>query len=226
MDWADDITYSVHDLEDFFRAARMPLHLLAQRDPRERNAFFVSVFDRRKADKDFADHDALKEAFSDLLISTFPIGTAYNGSAEHRSALRNFTGTLIGRYVGATNIRSEHGVPRLFIDREFRLEVTMLKELTWSYVIEAASLAAQQRGQRKVIKDLFEIYSDAAKSPAKWSIFPTFYRERLQNNQNVQGETARIPVDLIASMTESQAIAMHRRLTGQSHGSGLDDILS
>src|SRR6185437_9586804 len=29
MDWADDITYSVHDLEDFFRAGRMPLHLLA-----------------------------------------------------------------------------------------------------------------------------------------------------------------------------------------------------
>jgi len=28
MDWADDITYAVHDLEDFYRARKIPLHLL------------------------------------------------------------------------------------------------------------------------------------------------------------------------------------------------------
>jgi dGTPase len=226
MDWADDITYSVHDLEDFFRAARLPLHLLAHRDPRERKAFFENVFARRKNDKDFVGRERLEEAFSDLVMPTFPITGAYNGSAEHRSALRNFTATLIGRYVGATAIGSENGQARLVVDHDFRLEVTMLKELTWTYVIEAASLAAQQYGQRRVITDLYEIYSDAAKHRGKWSVFPTFYRERLQNNKGNDAEILRIPVDLIASMTESQAVAMHRRLTGQSHGSGLEDILS
>ena len=93
-------------------------------------------------------------------------------------------------------------------------------------MIEAASLAAQQYGQQKLIADLFNIYSVAAKHPKKWSIFPTFYRERLQRYEGDKVEISRIPVDLIASMTESQAIAMHRRLTGQSHGSGLEDILS
>lgn len=29
MDWADDISYAVHDLEDFFRAGQIPLHRLA-----------------------------------------------------------------------------------------------------------------------------------------------------------------------------------------------------
>ena len=169
---------------------------------------------------------ALKEAFTDLLVTTFPITSAYNGSAEHRSFLRNFTAQLIGRYVGATSIGSHKGKPKLIIDGDLRLEVVMLKELTWTYVIEASSLAAQQYGQRKVITDLYEIYSDAAKHSRRWSIFPTFYRERLENNKKVGNERARIPVDLIASMTESQAIAMHRRLTGQSHGSGLEDILS
>ena len=28
MDWADDITYAVHDLEDFYRAGLIPLHNL------------------------------------------------------------------------------------------------------------------------------------------------------------------------------------------------------
>jgi dGTPase len=226
MDWADDITYSVHDLEDFFRAARMPLHLLAQRDTRERNAFFDNVFERRKNDKDFSRTTDLKEAFTDLLQATFPITGAYNGSSEHRASLRNFTGTLIGRYIGATTIQQVDGQPKLIIDPDLRLEVFMLKELTWTYVIEAASLAAQQYGQQKLIGELFDIYSDAAQHGEKWSIFPTFYRERLQNNKGNEAELLRIPVDLIASMTESQAIAMHRRLIGQSHGSGLDDILS
>jgi dGTPase len=226
MDWADDITYSVHDLEDFFRAARMPLHLLAQRDSRERNFFFENVFERRKDDKEFACKQDLKEAFRDLLVSTFSIPSAYNGSAAHRSALRNFTATLIGRYVGGTSIDTTSAVPRLHVDPDLRLEVTMLKELTWTYVIEAASLAAQQYGQQKVIADLYHIYSAAAKDRRKWSIFPTFYRERLEINKKIKVEISRIPVDLIASMTESQAIAMHRRLTGQSHSSGLEDILA
>ncbi len=226
MDWADDITYSVHDLEDFFRAARMPLHLLAQRDHRERNAFFENVFERRRNEKDFACREELEEVFRDLFVSTFPIMGVYNGSADHRSSLRNFTATLIGRYVGATSIGSENGHPKLVINGDLRLEVMMLKELTWTYVIEASSLAAQQYGQKKVITDLYEIYSDAAKHPKNWAIFPTFYRERLQKNEKNKTERSRITVDLIASMTESQAIAMHRRLTGQSHGSGLEDILS
>lgn len=226
MDWADDITYSVHDLEDFFRAARMPLHLLAQRESRERNFFFDNVFERRKNDEEFSRKQDLKEAFRDLLVSTFSIPNAYNGSSAHRSALRNFTATLIGRYVGGTSIDKANAVPRLRVDPDLRLEVIMLKELTWTYVIEAPSLAAQQYGQQKVIGDLYEIYSAAAKHRDKWGIFPTFYRERLELNKKIRDEILRIPIDLIASMTESQAIAMHRRLTGQSHSSGLEDILS
>jgi dGTPase len=225
MDWADDITYSVHDLEDFFRAGRMPLHLLAQLDSPERNAFFLNVFERRKDDTSFQAADDLKGAFKEVIL-TFSISSAYDGSAEHRSLLRNFTGNLIGRYVGGTNMGMEDGHPKLMIDSDLRLEVTMLKELTWTYVIEAASLAAQQHGQKKVIADLYDIYAHAVRSSQQTSIFPRFYRERIHKYQDDTNELLRIPVDLIASMTESQAIAMHRRLTGQSHSSGLEEILS
>lgn len=225
MDWADDITYSVHDLEDFFRAARMPLHLLARGDTPERARFFANVFERRKNDKDFACKDDLTDAFIGVFVPTFGFVEAYNGSSRHRSLLRNFTADMIGRYVGATRMELENGKPKLIIDRNFRLEVMMLKELTWTYVIEAASLAAQQRGQAQVITDLYNIYSTAARSRKEWPMFPTFYRERLERSES-QTETSRIPIDLIASMGESQAIAIHRRLTGQSHGSGLDEIVS
>lgn len=102
----------------------------------------------------------------------------------------------------------------------------MLKELTWTYVIEASSLAAQQHGQKRIIRELFGIYRDSAASRKSWNIFPTFYRERLEEVRGEEAEAHRTCVDMIASMTERQAVAMHHRLTGQSHGSGLDDILS
>src|SRR5208283_4236045 len=38
MDWADDVTYAVHDVEDFYRAGRIPLDKL-KNDPRERDRF-------------------------------------------------------------------------------------------------------------------------------------------------------------------------------------------
>jgi dGTPase len=225
MDWADDVTYSVHDLEDFYRAGRLPLHLLAHRDPRERESFFESVFERRKDDSEFSAKQDLKEAFTDILLGTFSVPGAYDGSSLHRAALRTFTGILIGRYINAATLVDRGDRVSLLIDPDLRSEVRMLKELTWTYVIEAPSLAARQCGQKRVIEELFMTYTAMAQNSKDWLLFPAFYRERLEDASGRPEEIVRTCVDLIASMTESQAVAMHHRLTGQTHSSGLDDIL-
>ena len=226
MDWADDVTYSVHDLEDFYRAGRLPLHLLAQRDSPEREEFFENVFERRRDDPEFAAKSNLKEAFTGILVSTFSLPRAYDGSSAHRAALRRFTAILIGRYINAATLtQQEDGRVSLSIDDDLRAEVTMLKELTWTYVIEAVSLAGRQQGQKRVIEELFATFSQLSTSPRDWIAFPMFYRERLKAANGRPEDITRTCVDLIASMTESQAVAMHHRLTGQTHTSGLDDIL-
>lgn len=226
MDWADDVTYSVHDLEDFYRAGRLPLHLLAQGDSPEREEFFKNVFERRRGESEFADQNSLKEAFTGILVPTFSLPRAYDGSSAHRAALRTFTAILIGRYINAAKLEQESdGTVSLIIDNDLRTEVTMLKELTWTYVIEAVSLAGRQHGQKRVIDELFAIFSQLSQSPKDWVAFPMFYRERLKAANSRAEDVTRICVDLIASMTESQAVAMHQRLTGQTHTSGLDDIL-
>jgi dGTPase len=225
MDRADDVTYSVHDLEDFYRAGRLPLHLLAQRDSPEREEFFENVFERRRDDSEFAAKSNLKEAFTSILVSTFSLPRAYDGSSGHRAALRRFTAILIGRYINAANLTQQDGRVFLSIDDDLRAEVTMLKELTWTYVIEAVSLAGRQQGQKRVIDELFAIFSQLSQNPRDWIAFPMFYRERLKAANGRAEHITRTCVDLIASMTESQAVAMHHRLTGQTHTSGLDDIL-
>jgi dGTP triphosphohydrolase len=84
---------------------------------------------------------------------------------------------------------------------------------------------SRQQGQRRLITNLFEIYNQLAEQVKEWRAFPAYYREHLEK-ASTKTELTRTCVDLIASMVETQAITMHQRLTGQSHSSGLDDILT
>jgi dGTPase len=230
MDWADDLTYSVHDLDDFFRARRIPLHLLADRRyDRERSVFFEAVAKRHDGEKGtWSDHQALREAFNEVMVGLFPLRDNYAGTWLERASLREFTSQLIGRYVGGTSVAvQDDRKARVHVDDHLLLEVGMLKELTWVYIIEAPSLISQQYGQRQVIKKLFAIYMDAASSQKHHSVFPLYYRQALEDaEQRDDKTTRRTVIDLIAGMTEEQALAVHNRLVGVSLGSGLEELLS
>ncbi len=80
------------------------------------------------------------------------------------------------------------------------MEITLLKELTWPYVINSPGLATQQHGQCRVSKDLFEIFQKTASS-GKSEIFPVRYREQLAHIHG-QSDQARIVADLIASLSK------------------------
>jgi dGTPase len=230
MDWADDITYSVHDLDDFFRARRIPLHLLADRRyDHERSEFFEAVELRHVGDRGvWADFSGLKEAFNEVLIGLFPLQDIYTGTWEERAALREFTSQLIGRYIGGTSlITDDDGSVQVHIDGHLLMEVAMLKELTWVYIIDAPSLISQQFGQRQLIRKLFGIYMNAASSQKHRNLFPPYYRGALcEISASDDKATRRTVTDLIAGMTEEQALAIHNRLTGVTLGSGLEEVLS
>ena len=228
MDWADDITYSVHDLDDFFRARKIPLHLLANRRyERERATFFATADQRHAGEKGiWADHSALREAFNQVMIGLFPLQDVYSGAWEERAALREFTSQLIGRYIGGTSLKpGKNGEIEVYVDEHLQMEVAMLKELTWIYIIEAPGLITQQYGQRRVIRNLFEIYINAASEQKHRNLFPPYFRKALEESTDDES-TRRTVIDLIAGMTEEQALALHNRLTGMELGSGLEELLS
>ncbi len=225
MDWADDVTYSVHDMEDFYRAGRIPMNLLARlRDGHERRLFFDDVYRRHAGEKNFFPRAELEEAFLNVLAIHWNLDEPYSGTKEQRSNLRHSTNQLIHRYINCVELTSAGKTVRVDIDPEFIKEVTSFKELTWTYVIEASALAAQREGQRVVVERLFNVLRDAAMSPKKWGLFPMHYRERLKDGPS-DPERIRTVIDLIAGLTEPQAITTYRQFMGAWPTSSLEEIL-
>jgi dGTPase len=226
MDWADDITYSVHDVEDFYRAGRVPVHLLADRRyDKERVRFFEAVAARHPDAKGLpTDHKTLQEAFTRLITGLFPLDRPYTGRWRERAALRDFTSQLIDRFVGASELQVHNGRCVLKKEANAELEVTMLKELTWVYVIEAPGLATQQAGLRHIIRTLFKRYWLAVEEE-EWHLFPPYFHEALRDATRDTNTQRRIVIDMIASMTEVQATAVFHRLIGTASGSGMDQII-
>jgi|HubBroStandDraft_2_1064218.scaffolds.fasta_scaffold56143_3 dGTP triphosphohydrolase len=76
-----------------------------------------------------------------------------------------------------------------------------------------------------IISELFRIYGDAAKDLKKGlTIFPFAYHKLLQEADDYKARI-RLVTDLIASMTEEQAVRIYLRLTGISSGSALDALI-
>lgn len=235
MDWADDIAYSVHDVEDFFKANLIPLDRLSESDS-EQTAFFerakghIKIIEADRKRRLHGDEQAaLFTRFQEVIAPLFP-GERFEGTRRQRAVLRAFTSALIGRYVDAIRLRQPTDAdPRaITIDPEIEQEVNLLKELTWVYVIRNPALATQQWGQKRLIRWLFDTFREAteAKEP---NVFPLSTRDQLlklrAEGLDDDSSRTRLVVDLIASMTEGQALEMYQKLSGFMPGSGLDLLL-
>ena len=231
MDFADDIAYAVHDVEDFYRTGLIPLDRLATNED-EVEKFLDGTFDnlpRHGQDPPF-DRSECRDAFVGIL-ATAPLTDPYSGTKRQRAILRTLTSMLIARYINAIKLKvpSHPTEPTVEIARWAQVELFIFKLLTWHYVIHDSALTSQQLGHRKIIRHLFETFNDTKRRTC-WICFLWGYREQvnemIRDGQDAPTEERiRLVTDLIAGMTESQAISMYQRLTGMNLGTVLDRIV-
>jgi dGTPase len=229
MDWADDLTYAVHDVDDFFRAGLVPLDRLAVKsgpNSPEGKRLAALLLEARDARPDAFPPYAIGELVEAAcgIIALYGPTTPYEHTTAARAEMRVFGSRLITRYLEAFSLSDVpgEGKTKLVLDETARREVEALKMLVVVYVVLRPALAVVQKGQMRLISELFEAYFDASRKGGDRRLFPPSARERLDRAGETDAARARVVVDLISGLTETAAVQLHQRLMGGWTGPTLD----
>ncbi|MBN6037585.1 deoxyguanosinetriphosphate triphosphohydrolase [Amycolatopsis sp. 195334CR] len=216
MDWADDVAYSVHDVEDGVLAERISFRVLA--DAQERAAL------AELAAKHFSacPVSTLEGAARGLLELPVvaELAERYDASLGAQVALKRMTSELVGRFASAavTGTRAAHGdgpltryAASLAVPEQVGAEVAVLKALALRYVMSDPRRLAMQDGQRQLLAELVEVLVRRAPEPLD-PIFRPAWTAAADDAARL-----RVVVDQVASLTDAQAYAWHSWYTGR-HG--------
>jgi dGTPase len=215
MDWADDVAYSVHDLEDGLQAGHITVRAL--RGAAERAA--VTELATRYSPRGTGEAE-LEGVFDGLLgLPFWP--RSFDGGPAALAALKHLTSELIGRFCGraqrATLAAAEGRFPLtryaadLVVPRRQRLECALLKAVTAHFVMHRAGVAARQAAERELITELAAAVRDGAPGTLDPVLRPAYLAADSDQAR------LRVVVDQIASLTDTSAIAWHDRLCRDPH---------
>jgi dGTPase len=207
MDWADDVAFSVHDVEDGVHARHV--HPPELTDPDARTAV-VEVARESYLD---VPADDLHAAFDRLTALPFWI-RGFDGSMRSLAALKRFTSEMTARLCstalratreqyGPGPIRRYDG--NLVVPAEARAECAVLKAVAGLYVIQRETTLALKERQRE---QLTELLGRLAKR-APGSLEP-WLRELWQRAPD-DAARLRVVVDQVASLTDVSALVWHER---------------
>ncbi|EWC58875.1 Deoxyguanosinetriphosphate triphosphohydrolase [Actinokineospora spheciospongiae] len=220
MDWADDVAYSVHDVEDGVRAGRISLASLA--DPAER-AVIAGL-----AAKHFSAEpvSCLEEAAAQLLgLSPVAdlVAREYDGSLAAQVALKRLTSELVGRFATAVvaGTRRAHGdgpltryAADLVVPGRVAAEVALLKAMAVRYVMSDPDRLALQAGQRELLSSLVAVLVRRAAEVLEPAFRPA-WAEAADDAARL-----RVVIDQVASLTDSQALVWHAALVDNHRAPG------
>jgi dGTPase len=209
MDWADDVAYSVHDLEDGVQAGHVRLDRLNSVDERDQ---LVSLTRESYLDVPAAE---LEAALERLRAQPFWLGR-FDGSMRSMVSLKRMTSELIGRLSGAaTRATREHadGVPLsrydgdVVVPAETRAECAVMKAMADLYVMRREVTIRAQRRQREQLSELLAALATSAPGSLEpW--LRTAYDAAPDDDARL-----RVVVDQVASLTDTSALTWHERET-------------
>lgn len=224
MDWADDVTYAVHDVEDFFRAGLVPLDRLGASEIHSDRARLIEA----AADRGEWSVEELEEPAAELFEADLIWDRHWVSSSGDRRQLHSDMSTLLEQFIEAFDLDTDG---QRVIDRHIQMKVALLKALAWVYVIDRPALKAVQTGQEIVISTIHGYFlkqldkAPGEKPAVRYRAFPRMFRDLLTELDAPESEDAkRVVTDVVASMTEDTAYHLYARITGAESGSILDSI--
>lgn len=213
MDWADDVAYSVHDVEDGIHTGHIRLPALA--DPGERAAVCALTAERYSPESP-GDLEEVLTGLLDLPVLREVAG--YDGGFAAQVALKRATSELVGRFaagaVTATRDKAGAGplgryAADLVVPRQIGAECALLKGVAAWYMLFRAEFATLREQQREIVTGLVTLLS--ARAPGE-------LEQPLRADWEAATDDAarlRVVIDQVAHLTDTSATAWHERLAGR-----------
>jgi dGTPase len=213
MDWADDVAYSVHDVEDGIHGGYIELRPLVE-DADERAALCADAADAYSTESPEGLAPVLVALLGDPVLAPL---VGYDGSHRAQVALKQTTSVLTGRFVAAavtaTQERFGAGPLRryaadLIVPREIRAQCALLKGIALRYVMRRPSAERWYARQRDILTEL--VYALTVRAPDGLDpIFAPLWKIAADDATRL-----RVVIDQVASLTDPSAVAWHHRLAG------------
>ena len=210
MDWADDVAYSVHDVEDAIVAKHLSLDILQSPNEIEE---VIALAQRHYLD---VDSEVLLEAINRLKSLDFWI-RSFDESQRALAQLKNFTSLLIGRFCGSVIEETKAHFPgnnltrynaTLVVPDWARHEVAILKTLANRYVMQREGVGSVHQEQQEKLVFLVQYIVQMDGTPLEpWL-------QESWNRASTDGEKLRVAVDQVASLTDISADVWFRKLSG------------
>jgi dGTPase len=218
MDWADDVAYSVHDMEDGFHAGLITFKNL--QSSAERAAVSATTA------ATYCDDDVPVAELTEILDALLALDlwpAHYDGGPSTVAALKNLTSELIGRFCLAAQqatlaaaspplsrpLLTRYGA-HLIVPRQQRLECALLKGITAHYVMTRPGVLAAQARERELLTELAWAVERGAPATLDPLLRPAW------DAAGTDAARRRVAVDQVASLTDTSAIAWHHRLCAPS----------
>ena len=207
MDWADDVAYSVHDLEDGLHSGHVSPSVLTDRDMR---AAVVELASTRYFEGAGGELDAAADRLARLPL--WP--SEFDGSQRGLIALKRMTSELIGRLSDAavTATRATYGdgpLTRydadLVVPTSARAECAVLKAVADRFVMRRDDTVRMQARQREQLSVLV----DAVARHAPDSLEPWLHDAWKQAGDDAG--RLRVVIDQVASLTDTSAATWFER---------------
>ncbi len=212
MDWADDVAYSVHDVEDGIIAGYVRLDRLLD-DADERAGLCA---DAAEVYSDEAPAD-LAEVLTGLLADpTLQSVVDFDRGSASFVRLKRLASVLIGRFVSAAvgATRESYGdgpleryAADLVVPREMRAQCALLKGIALRYVMRRPGSTGRYGRERDLLREL--VAALVVRSPD--ALDPMF--APLWQAAPDDAARLRVVIDQVASLTDPAAIAWHRSLS-------------
>ena len=223
MDWADDIAYAVHDLEDSVHTGYIDAAIF-----QDQSTIAEAVAEVAKEFKDCA-IDASKVC-RDLinLLQNNPNFRLLSPTIDYRERKVNrkrLTSLLIKRYVTAS-LRCERTTPpqnpislrycySLYVPIKYRIEVSLIKKLVMKFVIESPQIRTLEEKARHIIRCLFLRFMQVDDVER---LLPNDWKGYLKPGYSKR-DKARVVSDYISGMTDQYAQKTYARLFLPEQGS-------